>query len=286
MDNPVETTDTTTISPGSEVLQIANPMVPEQPAYMQDGFGNPRYLGHTSTFSFSRQLLSIVHQHPHLGDATPTPLNFDAEAYAVNATSRHVPADAYTALPSLEVASFYVQVLKFKTNPFFYLFDESVFMAQMHHFYESLTDTPLTNRIWYVHYLLIMAFGKALSTQSRFGCIEGLDLFDRALRLLPDASILWEDPLTATEVLCCVGLYLYSIDHRSAGYMYVSSLRCLRPGSHADHFTGRLVKPSDSHSLKASTLTYRMGFLDVTMPAEGDRFGGQYTAWIGAYQRA
>lgn len=221
MENTAEENDSVDNS-GSETLKIPNPMVPEQPAYMRDSFGNPRYLGHSSTFSFSRQLLSLVHQHPHLGDATPTPTSFDAESYSVDATPMQMTADDFTGLPSLEVALFYLQVLKFKTNPFFYLFDEISFTIQLQSFYEDLSNAPHTNRIWYVHYLLIMAFGKALSTQSQYGSIAGLELFNRALRMLPDATVLWANPLIAIEILCCLGLYLYSIDHRSAGYSYVS----------------------------------------------------------------
>lgn len=209
-------------STAPESLRIPNPMVPEQPVYMQDVFGNPRHLGHSSTFSFSRQLLSIVRQHPHFGDAIPTPMSFDAESYRIDASTLRLSTDDLTGLPSLELALFYIQVLKFKTNSLFHLFDETSFTMRLEIFYEDLAAAPRTSLVWYIHYLLLMAFGKALSTQSQYGNVAGLELFNRALRLLPDATVLWSDFFTAIEVLCSIGLYLYSLDHRSAGYMYVS----------------------------------------------------------------
>lgn len=196
-------------------------MVPEQPAYMRDRFGNPRYLGHSSTFSFGRQLLSLVQYH-HMNDQTPTPINCDAEVHNVDATPQLTRED-FGGLPSEEVAIFYMQALKFRTVPLFYLFDEVQFALQIQHFYEE-GITAHVDRIWYVQYLLIMALGKALTTAADYGSIAGADLFNRALRLLPDNTAMWRDLLTAIEIMCCVSLYLFSIDHRSAGYIYVGVL--------------------------------------------------------------
>ena len=216
------TTDGDAARNSEPIPEIPNPMVPVIPAYMRDGYGTLRYLGHSSTFSFSRQLLSMVHECPQLGDTRPSSVSCDAESYAVDASSILLTPSDFTGLPPFELATFYLQVLKFKINPFFHLFDEICFEKKMQLFYENSGAAAHADTTWYLHYLLIMAFGKALTSPTNYNGVVGMELFNRALRMLPDVTTLWRDLLTGVEIMCCVGLYLFSIDHRAAGYIYVS----------------------------------------------------------------
>jgi hypothetical protein len=39
---------------------------------------------------------------------------------------------------------------------------------------------------------------------------------------MPDVTYLSRDPVKATEIFCCVALYLHCVDHRVAAHSYVS----------------------------------------------------------------
>jgi hypothetical protein len=69
-----------------------------------------------------------------------------------------------------------------------------------------------------------MAFGKTLiSPKIPESGPAGSELFARAMQILPDMTHLCRDSVEATEIFCCIALYLQSIDHRSAAYVYVSA---------------------------------------------------------------
>jgi hypothetical protein len=76
--------------------------------------------------------------------------------------------------------------------------------------------------------LLVLAIGKALLGRAgKEKHAAGSDLFVQAMKLLPDVTYLWTEPLQAVEVLCCVALYLECLDLRIAAYNYVCALRRL-----------------------------------------------------------
>lgn len=200
---------------------LSNPLVPEQPAYLWDSGGHLRYLGHSSTWAFTQQLLSLSRKSVHLPSSPELPVSPEAETYPINATRLSLRPEELAGLPSLELSLFYVQSVKFKTYPLYYLFDEDDFGSNLHRFYESMATDVQEQRLWYVHFLIIIAFGKAFKAQTMC-CLAGTEFFNRALRLLPDATFLSRDAVRSTEVLCCIALYLQSIDHRHAAHIYVS----------------------------------------------------------------
>lgn len=210
------------VKPASHSTQLSNPLVPEKPAYVPIS-GRLRYLGHSSTWSFTQQVFRMIVQSPHSMRSAGPSMNVEGEAQDVDATNLIITSADLVGLPSLELSLFYVQTVKFRTHSLYYLFDESNFVSNLHQLYEGLTDFVQARRLWYVHYLLIMAFGKAFTFQAQTsGGIAGMELFNRALRLLPDVTLLCRDPVMATEILCCIALYLQCIDHRSASLIYVS----------------------------------------------------------------
>lgn len=97
-------------------------------------------------------------------------------------------------------------------------------MTGLHDFYskdpkqEPTTDT----RLWYIQFLLVMAFGKALLLPAAPGkSPPGSGLVSRALELLPDNPGLYQDPILSVEILCCLALYMQSVDHRNSAFTYV-----------------------------------------------------------------
>lgn len=95
-------------------------------------------------------------------------------------------------------------------------------MVGFQKFYEnSAGDTHQCN-LWYVHFLLVMALGKAcVSRGLRKGTPPGADLFVHAMKRFPDISQLWTDPFTTAEIFCCAALYLQGADFRYGAYMTV-----------------------------------------------------------------
>lgn len=197
----------------------SNPLVPDQPNYMRDSEGQLRYLGHSSTFSFSRQVLQMLRDH-EVFSQQHTPIHWDAESY-LNFDCALLPLPDFADLPSLEVSLLNLHIVKFRTTPLYYLFNEITFTESLNQFYKNLAVGLQPSRTWYVQYLLVMALGKAFNPPRGNSRMSGMDLFNRALQLLPDVTVLYREPLLAIEILCCIALYLYSIDHRSAGYINV-----------------------------------------------------------------
>ncbi|KAH8788152.1 hypothetical protein F5883DRAFT_478816 [Diaporthe sp. PMI_573] len=204
---------------------IANPLVPERPAFIQESSGQLRYLGHSSAYAFTQQVLQVL-QQPSLSNPSPEFFpSFDGSAYKaeLHAILPLVKPDI-SGLPSKGIALHYLQCVKFRTQPLFYLFDELDFNSHLNAFYKDAVAYSSANPVWYIHYLVLMAFGKALDPHER---LEGPwrfqvpQYFQRALSLMPDMTYLADEPLETPEMLCCIALYLQCIDHRRAAISYI-----------------------------------------------------------------
>lgn len=97
-------------------------------------------------------------------------------------------------------------------------------MRGLHDFYtKGANQEPTTDtRLWYIQFLLVMAFGKALLLPAAPGeSPPGGGLVSRALELLPDNPGLYQDPILSVEILCCLALYMQSVDHRNSAFTYI-----------------------------------------------------------------
>lgn len=189
------------------------------------------YLGTSSNWSFVRRLLSITHQHVN---KTPLPTNallFDATAYSLDWNGyRTGDAPEMPALPTQDYAIYLVNAVKFHCGQMFHLFDEETFMKSLGHFYSDPNPRPDPTDLWFIHYLLILSFGKAFTTKtSRGRRPPGHDFFVKAMQLLPDLVVLLREPVLSTEILCCVSLYMQCIDFRHHSNNFV---RASSSGSH------------------------------------------------------
>lgn len=200
---------------------LSNPLVPERPEYVTDSIGALRYLGTSSNWSFCHQLLYKSYRNPNFAPQAEPALYWEGTVYAVDAGRPALAAEDFVGLPSLELAIFYVQTVKFRTYPLYYLFDEDSFCSNLRNFYAGMIEYAQQHRAWFAHYLVIMAFGKTFNTRTN-SVTAGLTLFNRGLRILPDITILCHEPMVSTELLCSIALYLQSVDFRGAAHLYVS----------------------------------------------------------------
>jgi hypothetical protein len=162
------------------------------------------------------------------GDMIPPQLiEDDVYTLSWNIRPPHEKPDV-TGLPSLDHGIYLFHTFKFHLGQTYRLFDEVEFVNQIRDFYSDAQSRAEENRLWYVKFLLILAFGTAFHSSQRMPSNEppGSKFFVRAMGLMPDHTALWKDSLFAIEILAMVGLYLYSIDERESAHVYVSGPFC------------------------------------------------------------
>lgn len=224
-------------APNSPDGAAPNPLISEQPTYLVNQSGRLLYLGHSSTWAFSRQVLQMTREHFQ----TPSPfLNGEAEAYELD---RHDPSTVdLSGLPSFEMSMLLLSTVKYRLHPFFHLFDEHEFIGNLHRLYKNPSEYAQAERLNYIHFLVIMALGKSFTSDPS----AGLNLFNRALTLLPDVTQLCADAIRPIEVLCSVAMYLECIDHRCAAF---AMARYLLTVSHAVQLSNSFPdRPSRAYS--------------------------------------
>lgn len=128
-------------------------------------------------------------------------------------------------LPAQDFALYLINSVKFHCGWLFNLFEEERFMEHSRQFHEHPSEYPRIAPLWYVHYLLVLALGKAFvvqSTKSRRP--PGGELFVHAMKLMPDFTFFEADPVEQMQVLCCAALYLQCVDYPCQAYRLVSCL--------------------------------------------------------------
>lgn len=180
------------------------------------------YLGTSSNWSFGRRILSTAHERVFESPLRPDALLFEGKTYDLgwNGTRTSVEFDK-SALPTADFALFLINSVKFHCCQLFHLFDEQDFMSKFTRFHDS-SAPQLSDQLWHIHYLLILALGKALIVRiGRDKKPPGAEQFVQAMRLLPDSIFLSSDPIQSTEILCCAALYYHCLDMRFAAFSLV-----------------------------------------------------------------
>ncbi|KAF9877999.1 zn 2cys6 transcription factor [Colletotrichum karsti] len=185
------------------------------------------FMGTSSNWAFGRRVLTMTHEA-----VTGTPLRiddlfFDAKVYDLKWDGSRTPSgrDDFSPsnLPTQDFAIYLINSFKFRCGRLFYLFEEESFMKQFAIFHESGAKHPDLSRLWYVHYLIILAFGKAFVVQtSRSQTPPGLELFVQAMKLMPDFTFFHCDFVEKAQVLCSAALYLHCLSCRTSAYRYIS----------------------------------------------------------------
>lgn len=118
-----------------------------------------------------------------------------------------------------------INTVKFNCSQLFHLFDEDDFMASFHQFYADPNQnvSSISTGLWYIHFCLIIALGKALlHRRQREKLPFGHEFFLSVVHHLPTSALFAKDPIVGLEVLCCAALYLQCIDHRHYAHVMVS----------------------------------------------------------------
>ncbi|KAF9639249.1 hypothetical protein BFW01_g11055 [Lasiodiplodia theobromae] len=217
---------------------LTNPLSTGPSTFMAASDGRTFYLGTSSNWSFTRRLLCMTHQYVHQTCVPNTTLLFDGAAYDLNWNDRRTAADLETpSLPTLDYAIYLINAVKFHCGQMFHLFDEMSFMDSLYDFYSDPTHKIAEADLWYIHFLIILAFGKAFTTQRNQGKRPpGTDYFVKAVQLLPNTIVLERRPLVSTEILCSISLYLQCLDYRDAAHNYIGQAMriALCHGMHTD----------------------------------------------------
>ena len=183
------------------------------------------FLGPTSTWSFSRRVLTIIQTRVHPHSTRPIPLAVDGDAYQIHwgHASSDEPPDT-SNLPSIDYALYMLSTVKFHLSSLYRFFDEKEFLLNLYEFYDNAQEKAQASRLWYVQFLVILAFGEAFLTPVKTSpnTTGWTRYFTRAMSLLPDITGLWKDPILAIEVLALISLYFHSVDMRDSAYCYVS----------------------------------------------------------------
>ncbi|EEU45355.1 uncharacterized protein NECHADRAFT_41510 [Fusarium vanettenii 77-13-4] len=182
------------------------------------------WLAPWSTWSFTLRLMLMLGDKLQPGAQMIPPQLVENDIYTIswNTQSPHDLPDI-SGLPSLDHAIYLFYTFKFHLGQTYRLFDEVEFENQIREFYANAQQKAVENRLWYVKFLLILAFGTAFHTSQPTLSSEppGSKFFVRAMGLMPDHTALWKDSLLAIEVLAMAGLYLYSIDERESAHVYL-----------------------------------------------------------------
>ena len=167
----------------------------------------------------------------HLESPYRTPSSLNQEIYPLRWRPAPIedPPDI-SGLPSIDDALYLFSTVKHHLDQHYRFFDEESFMRDLQEFYSNNSLQKATdNRLWFVHFLLVLAFGNAFLLRSRNSrSPPGAKFFLRAMSLFPDYADLWTEGILAVEVLALAGLYLYSIDHRESAHVHVGII--LPPG--------------------------------------------------------
>ncbi|KAI1861080.1 hypothetical protein JX265_009699 [Neoarthrinium moseri] len=217
---------------------LTNPLAESPSTFIAASNGKRFYLGTSSNWSFSRKVLQLAHQNVHQAPLASDALLFDGLAYDLGwLGSDGSVAPDMLAIPTPDHAIYLINAVKFHCGHMFHLFENDEFHMRLHQFYADPESTTTTTDLWYIHFLLILAFGKIFIMQKSVGkWPAGAEFFRRALQLLPPAHILCQDAVVGTEILCCIALYLQCIDHRNAAHLYIGDAMrtALCYGMHTD----------------------------------------------------
>ncbi|KAI9897966.1 hypothetical protein N3K66_006326 [Trichothecium roseum] len=202
---------------------LTNPLANAPSSFMTATNGRAYYLGTSSNWSYTRRVLNLAHEFVHHIPVATDSLIFDGTAYDLPWDGSRLTEcpSAAPVLPSLDHAIHLVNVIKFHCSQMFHLFEEKMFMDELHDFYSNPEPQVAKPSLFYVHLLLVLALGRALSGNSHENRPAGCELFVKAMKIMPAYHIMADDPLTSIEILCTVALYNQCLDHRSCAYNYI-----------------------------------------------------------------
>ncbi|KAJ5499316.1 hypothetical protein N7453_008367 [Penicillium expansum] len=223
--------------------------------------GDVGFLGPSSTWAYTRQVIVDIQQHFNHPSIPEIPLHVDGNAYMFNLSDAGDTPFTKAELPSLDYALYLMNTVQFHIAQLYHLFDQKSFMDGLYQFYDCTVPEPPRSKLWYIQYLLIISFGKSfLMQKTAKEPPSGVVFFARAIKLLPDIQGLYDDPLLSMEILCAASLYLQCLDHRNLAYVYLGiALRmALTQGLHREVD----LEASDEESERYRSIWWTLYILD------------------------
>ncbi|EME42292.1 hypothetical protein DOTSEDRAFT_175269 [Dothistroma septosporum NZE10] len=218
---------------------LRNPLDPNHSdSFTLDTASRRFFLGVSSNWSFGRRVLRMVHEKVNHAPLPAEGLQFEGSTYDLgwDGHRRTIAIDP-SSLPTSDFAMFLINAVKFHCGRLFHLFDERSFMHYFTRFYEDPGNEATYPKLWFIHFLLILAFGKAFIVgANKSKRPPGAELFVQGMQLLPDITGLYTDPVQSIEILCCAALYLQCLDLRSAAYNVIGQAfrLAVEQGLHTD----------------------------------------------------
>lgn len=188
------------------------------------------FMGTSSNWSFGRRVLAMTYEQLHGKTMPPDNILFAEKLYDLewDGNRRQSLHDNFdmSQLPSKDFAIHLLNAVTFHCGGLFFLFDEGSFLDRLALFHENPQEYSRRWPLWYVHYLLLLAFGKAFATQPiNSQWPPGTNYFVQAMRIMPDLTFFDTEPIEVIQVLCCKALYLQSLNRRAAAHRAVSQMQ-------------------------------------------------------------
>lgn len=166
----------------------------------------------------------------------PEGLHFEGAVYNLEWQVLRQTSEPYTqSLPASDYAVYLINATKFHCGQIFHLFDEEDFMHHFANFHQDKNGIDRVSQLWYTHYLLVLAFGKAfVARNASDGRPPGANFFLEAMRHLPEIILFSTTSIESIEILICAALYLQCLDFRSAAYNLIGQAlrKALEQGMH------------------------------------------------------
>ncbi|KAF5665380.1 transcription activator [Fusarium heterosporum] len=219
--SPNDPAETQSFQPkGESKTPLINPLAFHTYDFIPGLTGQLVFMGTSSNWSFNKRVLNMTHERVK---GTPLPnhnLHFaglEGKVFDLkwDGTRKLTPQDVpdMSALPTKDFALYLINSVKFHCSWLYNLFDEDTFIERFHHFHENPTVYTRSEPLWLVHYLLVLALGKAFvvqSTKSRRP--PGGDFFIQAMKLMPDFSFFEPCPTRSSFIQVCSALR-HGLDH-------------------------------------------------------------------------
>ncbi|EEU42724.1 uncharacterized protein NECHADRAFT_23362, partial [Fusarium vanettenii 77-13-4] len=202
---------------------LTNPLALRTANWAPARHGNMLFMGTSSNWAFGRRVLTMAHE-TLTGEPLPIDnLLFDGNVYDLgwDGLKENCSQDEFdfSTLPAREFALYLINSVQFRCGTLFQLYDEDTFMRQFEQFHGNSDENEPMSPLWYVHYLILLAFGKAFVVQiSKSASPPGSELFVQAMKMMPDLVLLDCCPIEKIQVLCSIALYLQCIFCRPAAH--------------------------------------------------------------------
>lgn len=213
----------------SEEPALTNFLATDCSAFMTAGNGMTFYLGSTSNWTFTQKILSMVYERVFRNRIPDMGRNIEGlgNAYDLQWDGAPICADHLSAtVPTIDHAIYLINAVKFHCAQLFHILDEDTFMPALYAFYEASSDRNSTDKVWLVHFMVVLAFGKGFTVNKHGKDPPGVEYFIQALQLLPNMIMLWRHPVHSVEVLTCIALYLQCLDYRIVAHNFVRPIFC------------------------------------------------------------